>query len=135
VIAYFDTSALLKIVLSEQGLEVATAAWQRAEFVVASAVIYPEARAATAAAVRHRRVKRAVAAAHLEFLVGEMDFVEPARDLLWHAGDLAERHRLRGYDAVHLASALRVAPDVMVAADVRLLNAARAERLKVLLPD
>ena len=44
------------------------------------------------------------------------------------AGDLAEQHGLRGYDAVHLASAEAVAdPDtVFVAADARLLDAAGA---------
>jgi len=136
VIAYFDTSAFLKLLLPEHGRDAATAAWERADSIVASTVIYPEARAATAAAVRHRRVKREVTVARLELLVGEMSFVEPSHDLLWHAGDLAERHGLRGYDAVHLASALDVKEDlVVVAADMRLLNAARAERLRVLLPN
>ena len=43
------------------------------------------------------------------------------------AGDLAETHALRGYDAVHLASALAIADDrtVMVTTDRHLRTAAR----------
>jgi hypothetical protein len=48
-------------------------------------------------------------------------------DLLRRAGDLAETHALRGYDAVHLASAAAIAHDrtVMVTADRHLRTAAR----------
>ena len=48
-----------------------------------------------------------------------------------YAGALAESRRLRGYDAVHLAAALRAQdPDlVLVAGDRALLDAAAAEGL------
>lgn len=44
------------------------------------------------------------------------------------AGDLAEEHALRAYDAVHLASALSIGDDelAVVSADRELLDAARA---------
>ena len=54
--------------------------------------------------------------------------------------DLTTRHKLRGYDAVHLACALRVnqilladnlPPLILVAADHDLVEAARAEGLSV----
>jgi len=51
-------------------------------------------------------------------------------DLARHAGDLAERHALRGYDAVHLASALAIdVPGELVIAtwDGELAAAAVAE--------
>jgi uncharacterized protein len=49
------------------------------------------------------------------------------------AGDLAEGHALRAYDAVHLASALSLADDelAVVSADRRLLDAAAAAGLNV----
>jgi predicted nucleic acid-binding protein len=45
------------------------------------------------------------------------------------AAELCARHRLHALDALHLASALSIAPliDVFVAGDRRLLTAARAE--------
>ena len=48
--------------------------------------------------------------------------------LAHHAGELAERHALRGYDAVHLSTALAVAdPDLVMATwDEDLARAAAA---------
>ena len=50
------------------------------------------------------------------------------------AGELAERHRLRAADAMHLASAMRVrdAGTVFVSFDRRLRDAAAAEGFDVL---
>ncbi len=58
-------------------------------------------------------------------------------DVLMLARDLIRRHPLRGFDAIHLASAsaLRtmLAEDfAFAAADTRLLEAARAERFRAL---
>lgn len=49
------------------------------------------------------------------------------------AGDLAEAHDLRGYDAVHLASLLEIASDdaVLATADTELKAAAQALGLVV----
>lgn len=49
-----------------------------------------------------------------------------------HAGDLAEQHGLRGYDAVHLATALAAGVDAMVTADADLLRAAPICGLSIL---
>jgi predicted nucleic acid-binding protein len=58
--------------------------------------------------------------------------------LVKHAADLAERHRLRGYDAIHLGSALLLADeigDVVFASwDDDLDAAAAREGLPVLRP-
>jgi len=53
------------------------------------------------------------------------------------ARDLLRKHPLKGFDAIHLASAIRLrtalAEDMMfAAADTRLLDAARGERLRTL---
>jgi len=63
--------------------------------------------------------------------------VELYQEVLVLARDLIQRHPLRGFDAVHLASAvsLRSAlgePITFVAADGRLLKAAEHEKLDVL---
>jgi len=92
---------------------------------------YPEVRAAVAAALRSGRisaVQHDASRRHLERLWEEVDQVELTMVLALRAGDLAEQHGLRGYGAVHLASAEAVADSdtVFVAADPRLLGAARA---------
>jgi predicted nucleic acid-binding protein len=63
-----------------------------------------------------------------ESLHEQLDIVEVAPELVHDAGSLAERFALRGYDAVHLASAQLVQdPDLVLAAgDLNLLKAAQA---------
>jgi hypothetical protein len=63
----------------------------------------------------------------------EFDLVEVDDLLVQHAGQLAEAHGLRGYDAVHLAAADRVrdADLVVVAGDEALLTAATAEGMAI----
>jgi predicted nucleic acid-binding protein len=106
-------------VFDEPGSELAAELWDRAESVVSSQLVYPEARAAAAAAHRRRRItsttlRRAVD--RIDELCTELDVIGLDPDLAHSAGDLAEAHGLRGYDAVHLATALSVESDSMLLA-------------------
>ena len=130
MIAYFDTSAFLKLVVEETGSDQAVEIWRAAETPVSSVLLYPEGRAALALAERLGRLSPARgrdARAEFEALFADVGLVAASTDLLRRAGDLAETHALRGYDAVHLASALAIADDrtVMVTADRHLRTAAR----------
>lgn len=103
----------------EPGSELAAELWDRAESVVSSQLVYPEARAAAAAAHRRRRItsttlRRAVD--RIDELCTELDVIGLDPDLAHSAGDLAEAHGLRGYDAVHLATALSVESNSMLLA-------------------
>jgi uncharacterized protein len=65
--------------------------------------------------------------------------VELDHDVLTRARALIQRHALRGFDGIHLASALHLhrevaEPVTFVAADDRLLQAAEAEGLTAVLP-
>lgn len=65
--------------------------------------------------------------------------VELERDVLAGARALIQRHALRGFDGIHLASALHLRREVadpvtFVAADDRLLRAAAAEGLTAVFP-
>lgn len=134
MIAYFDTSAFLKLVISEPGSDTVAEAWMGATSVVAGRLLYPEARAALAAAHRARRIpviQYARLRTRLDDLWADCAVVEVVAVVATAAGDVAEEHRLRGYDAVHLTSALHVAADVLVCADGDLLQAARARGLAV----
>jgi len=111
VILYLDTSSLVKLYVVEPGSEDVQRLVERAELVSTSVVAYAEARAALARRRRersltpggHRRARAAFEADWPRLLT-----LEVAEPLVRRAGDLAERLRLRGFDALHLASYLTV---------------------------
>lgn len=110
-IAYFDSSAFVKLVVDEDGSDLAAAVWDGSDAVVSSRLAYPEVRAALAAAGRDRRLTRADqqrAEAEWERYWGATRAVELTAAVTAHAGELAGRYALRGADAVHLASLLAV---------------------------
>jgi uncharacterized protein len=136
VIAYFDTSAVVPLLIAEPSSLRAASLWDSADRVVSIRLSYPEARAALAQAERLGRVTARQlrdAVTELDSLFEELDLVEIDDALARRAGELAEVRRLRGYDAVHLAAADRVrGPDVVViAGDSALLDAATAEGMTV----
>jgi predicted nucleic acid-binding protein len=72
------------------------------------------------------------AARSIEALYEELDVIGLDAALARVAGDLAERHALRGYDAVHLASALAIDDrDLVMATWDRDLAAAAAHHRTV----
>jgi predicted nucleic acid-binding protein len=113
--AYFDTSALVKLYLTEDGTEQAMALFAAAEVAIVNALAFVEVGAALAAAVRAGRLQAAelAAKADLQTLAETFVVVDPG-GVLDAAADAAERHALRAYDAVHLATALAVAADDLV---------------------
>ena len=119
--------------LGEADAEVATELFRRADRRSTSVIAYAECRAAVAAAARTRRLKasdarKAVAA--LDEVWPAIDRLVVSEDIVHRAGELAERRALRGFDAIHLASALAQAPDAVLACwDQHLSQAARAEGL------
>ena len=136
MIAYFDTSAVLPLLIAEPGSDRAGVLWDGADRVVSVRLVYPEARAALAQAERLGRLSvRQLRDAVTEFdaLFEQIDLVEVDDVLARRAGELAEARRLRGYDAVHLAAAVRVRDPsvVMVAGGGALLAAAAAEGMAV----
>lgn len=131
MIAYFDTSAIVPLLIEEAGTRTAGEIWDRADRVVSVRLSHVEARAALAHAARLGRVSSKhlrSSVRDLEDLLGQIDMVDVDGDLIREAGDLAEDQGLRAYDAVHLAAALRVADLelIVVAGDRAMLAAAGA---------
>ena len=134
MIAYFDTSALVPLLIAEEGSASVRHLWDAAGRVASARLIYPEARAALAQARRlerltARQIRSAVR--ELDERYDQLDLIDLDDALARHGGELAEAYALRGYDAVHLAAAERLGdPDlVVVAGDRALLHAAEAEGL------
>jgi uncharacterized protein len=129
VIAYFDTSALLKLVIAEDGADQAILLWQEAGEVVVSRLAWPEAAAALAAARRGRRLSDEgyrAATDRLRSCMERCTLVSIADPLVDRAAGLAASYQLRAADAIHLATALWVveADSVLVTWDKRLRLAA-----------
>ncbi|CAN5829338.1 type II toxin-antitoxin system VapC family toxin [soil metagenome] len=138
MIAYFDTSALIPLLVAEPSSSPCSRLWNDATRVMSSRLIYPEARAALAQAERMRRLTVAElgkAVEDLKSIAMEIDYLEVTADLAASAGDLAQAHGLRGYDAVHLASAALVndAELVLATGDRDLGSAARTIGISVAL--
>jgi predicted nucleic acid-binding protein len=112
VILYLDTSSLVKLYVEEPGSADVRRLVEEAEIASSSVVAYSEARAALARRRRehsltpaaHRRAKAALDADWPRVLA-----LDVSLPLARSAGELAERHHLRGFDAVHLASYLAIA--------------------------
>jgi uncharacterized protein len=131
LIVYFDTSAIVPLVIEEPASMVASRLWDEADRVVSSRLVYAEGRAALAMARRLDRIdERGLREAVDTFdgLHAQLDLIEINEGLIREAGGLAEQLSLPGYDAVHLASARLVDdPEVVLAAgDQTLLAAARS---------
>ncbi len=109
MILYLDISALVKLYVREPGSTVLRAHSAKAGAVATSVVAYAETRAAFA---RLKQSGGSSEARHQQRLQQfERDWesllrVELAPDVLRSAGDTAEIYGLRGFDSIHLASAL-----------------------------
>jgi uncharacterized protein len=131
VIAYFDTSAVIPLLIGEPSSVNCTRLWNEAARSISVRLLYPEARAALTRAQRMGRIttrQHEAAVAELETIVTEIDHVEITAELARSAGDLAQTHHLRGYDAVHLAASIAAldAELVLVTGDNDLASAARS---------
>lgn len=114
--------------------------WARSEVVASSDLIRVEGTAALAMACRMGRIDQAALNNHvsrLETLTGDLTLLSVSPAILTAAGRLSIDHGLRGYDAVHLASALALASEntAMVSGDGPLLEAALQRGLTVINPN
>lgn len=113
-IVYFDSSAFVKLLVDEDGSDLAAVLWDGCDAAVSSRLAYPEVRAALAAAGRAQRLDIADqcrAEAAWEDYWAATRAVELTELVTTHAGELASTYALRGAVAVHLASLLAVGAD------------------------
>ncbi len=116
---YFETSALVKLFLEEPGADEARDLWDEADLISVALIAYPEARSAFASAQRSRRISLA----ELDELKGkfrrvwtQVQVIDLDEPVAVSAGDAAETFSLRGYDAVHLATALTLQDESLLIA-------------------
>ena len=135
---YLDTSSLVKLYIEESSSDEVRRWVQEATTLVSSCVAYPE--ALSAFARRHREGDLDDAGFHQVVQGFQRDWeafaVVQVQESL--AGQLAMKHVIRGFDAVHLAAALVIRDALPTLAftsfDGRLNQAATQEGLTVLVP-
>ena len=140
MILYCDTSALVKRYVEEEGAAQVNEFWDNASAVSTSVVAFAE----TMAVFKRKQRERVLSSSEYEEIVRE--FKEDYRHLLLvpvsealniAIEDLLKRHSMRGFDAIHLASAKVFNgvddEDLLFACfDQALNNAATKEGLKVI---
>jgi predicted nucleic acid-binding protein len=103
-------------VVAEDGSELVADLWATPHPAASSILSYPEGRAALAAARRGGRlstVSHSRALGDFESLQSELSLIGIDAQLARQAGQLAEKVELRGYDVVHLASALATGEEIV----------------------
>lgn len=135
-VAFWDSSALVKLLVEEPGRDLAVDLWNESTEVVASRLAIPEVSAALAAASRAGRLDEVAdrsARRELARYLRALDIIEMTAEVTGRAAALASRHVVSGADAVHLASVLSLgSPEALVATwDRRLAVAAVASGLDV----
>ena len=139
MILYLDTSALVKLYVEEPLSQELTAVVAEAEAVATSLLAYAESRAAFARARREARLSAQMYRRIVEAFIEDWPryiSVEVTDRIVKDAGDLAASRALRGYDALHLASALSLSKQVtasvsFLAFDRALSLAAKREALSL----
>ncbi len=146
---YFDTSALVKLYVDETGSDWVRQIYHRPAFQIAFSHI---GMVEAASALARRRRMQEISEAQQKRLFKKLLFDVQQRftiqavtdDILRIAAHLTQQHPLRGYDAVHLATALelnrvltanRLPAVTFVSADDKLNAAARSEGLAVIKPE
>ncbi len=140
MIVYLDTSSLVKLYVEETGSERIKTLVIEASLVSTSKIAYAEARAAFARKQKEDKLPIKALRSITQDLNRDWEgyFVLEITDgLIRAAGDFAEKHLLRGFDSIHLASVIslknRTGSEVYFSSnDARLNQAARKEGIQVL---
>ncbi|MDO8503558.1 MAG: type II toxin-antitoxin system VapC family toxin [bacterium] len=131
---FLDTSAFAKRYVAERGSDKVMASCLQADSLVVSVICLPELISTLSRLVREKKLAKAEyrklkgdAVADL----ADVDICQITPDVLGSVVSLLESHPLRAMDALHVACALTVKPDIFVSADRRQLSAARKAGLKI----
>ena len=111
MILFLDTSALVKLYITEAQSQTVHAAVGRADMVAVCRIAWAEACAAMARRARETPVDDASISAARQALRQDWPhffIVEVSQAVVERAGDFAETFALRGYDSVHLAAACEI---------------------------
>lgn len=132
--AFLDTSAFAKRYVVEQGSNKVMELCQQADSLVVSVICIPELMSSLSRLLREKKIIRNEYLKLKNYSMEDMvdiDICQITPGVLTAAISLLEKNQLRAMDALHVACALAVEPNVFVSADHRQLAAARKAGLKI----
>ena len=115
MIIYLDTSSLVKLYVEEEGSSEINKLVQSSIITATSLIAYAEARSAFARRYREKAFKpNEYRHLILNFNEDWNNYLslKVTDELVRLAGDLTEKHELRGFDAIHLASSITLNKEV-----------------------
>ena len=131
---FLDTSAFAKRYVAEQKSDKVMALCQQADSLIVSVICLPELISTLSRLVREKKLTKAAyrklkndAMADL----ADVDICQITSNVLASVISLLESYPLRAMDALQVACALAVEPDIFVSADHRQLSAAKKAGLKI----
>ena len=137
---YLDTSALIKRYIQESGTESILKLFENNHEILTSKIAYAEVYSALTRRMRERDLPKARYFEVCRLFEREWPayiIIELNNDILHLTRDLIKKYPLRGFDAIHLASAKFIkkslkTPMTFGCADHRLLQCAKKERFDLL---
>ena len=140
MIVYLDTSSLVKLYVEEIDSEKINNIANKAAVISTSKIAYAEARSAFARKQKEGGFSTSVLRKVVESFNKDWEsyfLIEITDGLIRFAGDIAEKYLLRGFDSIHLASAVnlknKINSDIYFSShDTRLNQAAEKEGINVI---
>ena len=132
---FLDTSAFAKRYVDEPGSDKVTALCLKADSLAVSVICFLELISTLSRLVLEKKLSKADYRKLKGAAIGDLadvDICQITPDVLVSVVSLLEAHPLRAMDALHVACALAVKPDVFVSADRRQLSAVRKAGLKAI---
>lgn len=134
MILYADTSSLVKLYVEEAGSDAVRELVRKADMVASCRVALPEMVSALTRRHHNRQIETPVYELLIQAVRNDWKHLVALEFDEELAADLVKRHALRGYDAVHLASAVQLSNNdqvdmVFSSYDQQLVQAANDEGL------
>ena len=137
MVIYLDTSSLVKLYVEEEDSQDVAGLVKASKITATSMVAYPEARAALARRFEENMFKPREYRRLISFFNEDWEnymIIRLTKNLVSLAGDLSEKHGLRGFDSIHLSSAMTLCqelstPVIFSCSDQKLQRASRFEKL------
>ncbi len=131
---FLDTSAFAKRYVAEQKSDKVMAMCQQADSLVVSVICLPELISTLSRLLREKKLTKAAFRKLKNDAIADLadvDICQITPNVLVSVVSLLESYPLRAMDALHVACALAVEPDIFVSADRRQLSAAKKAGLKI----
>lgn len=131
---FLDTSAFAKRYVAEQKSDKVMELCQQANSLIVSVICLPELISTLSRLVREKKLTKAAYRKLKNDAIADLadvDICQITPNILVSVVSLLESYPLRAMDALHVACALAVEPDIFVSADHRQLSAAKKAGLKI----